>query len=124
MSWEAWGDPPEYDDPLDAVEFPRERKPWKRDRHEIYWKMQRAINEREAATIRDFGNGWQFPTSLMAQSVWANRAQHEVRRALWGIDNLNRMHSSARREHLARLHRYVMKPRELRLASKGARHEG
>jgi hypothetical protein len=112
-----WTDTPEYDDPLENVEHPRERKPWKRDRHAIRWQMQRAMNLREWATYHDFGNGRQFPTSLMAQSAAANRAQFEVRRALLKVDDLGRMHEASRREHLARLRRYVLKARELRLAA-------
>ena len=42
-------EPPEYPDPLESVEFPRERKPWKRDRDTIRWAMQSAINARCAA---------------------------------------------------------------------------
>lgn len=111
-------DPPDLDDPLEHVEHPRERKPGKRDRQAIRWQMQRAINEREALTVRDFGNGWQFPTSLAAQSCFANRAQFEVRRALWKIDDLSRMSPATRDEFIARLRRYVLKARELRLAGR------
>jgi hypothetical protein len=110
-------DPEEFDDPLERVEYPRERKPWKRDRLATYWQMQRAIIQREARTVREFRGGWQFPTSLSYQSWTANHAQFEVRRALWKIDDLGRMHASARAAHLARLRRYVLKARELRLAA-------
>jgi hypothetical protein len=116
----AWLEPDELDDPLEGVEHPRERKPWKRDRHAVYWQMQRAINEREALTVRDFGGGWSFPTSLSYQSWTANHAQFEVRRALWKIDDLSRMHPLARLEFVARLRRYVLKARELRLAARAA----
>lgn len=110
-------DPPEYDDPLERVEHPRERKPWKRDRHATYWRMQRAINLREWRTIRPFGNGWQHATSLQAQYRQLNLAEFEVRRALWKIDDLGRMHPAARAEFIARLRRYVLFARELRLAA-------
>lgn len=46
MSYEAWGEPEDAEDPLERVEFPRERKPWKRDREAMRLAMQRAINER------------------------------------------------------------------------------
>lgn len=45
----AWLEPPEHDDPLEGVEFPRERSPWKRDRDWVRWQMQLAINERMRA---------------------------------------------------------------------------
>jgi hypothetical protein len=111
-----WLEPEEVDDPLEGVEHPRERKPRTRDRFSIRWQMQRAINEREARTIRDFGNGWRFPTSISYQSWTANHAQFEVRRALITRE-FRRMHPAARAEYFARLRRYVMKARELRLAS-------
>lgn len=113
-----WLEPDEpTDDPLDRVEHPRERKPWKRDRHAIRWQMQGAINRREAMTVRDFGNGWQFPTSLQYRSWYANHVAHEIRRALWRIDDLSRMHAHARSEHLASLRRGVERVRALRLAA-------
>lgn len=113
----AWLEPDdEGPDPLEGVEHPRERKPGRRDRHDVRWAMQRAMNQREWATIKDFGNGWKHATSLQARSIHLNRAEHEVRRALWKIDDLGRMHAAARREHLARLRRYVLFARELRLA--------
>ena len=50
MSYEAWGDGPDFEDPsdpLDGVEFPREtRDPRKRDRDRIRFAMRCAINNR------------------------------------------------------------------------------
>lgn len=110
-------EPEDVPDPVEGVEFPRERKPWKRDRHAIYWKMQRAINQREWRTLRPFGPGRQHATSLQARSRYLNRAEHEVRRALWKIDDLGRMHAASRRQHLDWLRRIVLFARELRLAA-------
>lgn len=47
MSYEAWGEPEESADPLEGVAYPRERKPWKRDRERVRLAMQQAINERK-----------------------------------------------------------------------------
>ncbi|PZU71085.1 hypothetical protein [Sphingobium sp.] len=46
MSYEAWGEPEDVDDPLEGVAYPRERKPWKRDRERVRLVMQAAILER------------------------------------------------------------------------------
>jgi hypothetical protein len=46
MSYEAWGEPEDVDDPLEGVAYPRERKPWKRDRERVRLVMQAAIRER------------------------------------------------------------------------------
>jgi hypothetical protein len=115
----SWREPPEYDDPLENVERPRERKPWKRDREAVRMAMRRAINERWQASVRDFGRGWHYATCRDAVAAAQNHSWHEVRRALWKIDNLKRMHFEARHEHRLRLYRYVRKPRLLRQAAMG-----
>jgi hypothetical protein len=112
-------DPDDCEDPLERVEFPRERKPWKRDRHVVRSKAQGAINAREALTVRDFGRGWQYATSVAAQSREANHAQLQVWRALKKIDDPRRMHFEARHEFYLRLHRLVRHVRRLRLAAAG-----
>jgi hypothetical protein len=114
-----WTDPPEGDDPLEGVEHPRERKSNRRDRHDVRWRMQRAMNEREWATIRDFGNGQKHATSLQARSLRLNHAEFEVRRALITREH-DRMCPAARADYLARLRRYVLFARELRLAPKAS----
>ena len=78
----SWREPPEYDDPLEHVDHPRERKPWKRDRHSIQWMMQLAINERCAANWRERPNGWSGTADHSLRFQALNQARYEVFRLM------------------------------------------
>ncbi len=87
-----------------------------RDRHQIHYTMQLAINERATASWAKTSPTWDEATDRAAEIRAQHLAWHEVRRALWGIDNLKRMHFAARHEHYLRLHRYVRWSRRIRQA--------
>jgi hypothetical protein len=101
---EAWlTEPPEYgDDSLDSVEFPRERKPWTRDRYSVRSTMNAAINRRCWANVRDDGQ-----TRDHSRRFWfLNMAHYEINRFRW--DSREGKHGAWRRETLAMLKRYVL----------------
>jgi len=107
MSWEAWGDPPEPEDPLENVEHPRERKPWKRDRDSVRWAMQGAINQRCWANMRPDG----MQTRDHSMRFWfLNMARYEIWRHFF-LDH-RRQHAEARANAVARLRRYVLAARD------------
>lgn len=56
---EAWlTEPPEWDDPLERVEFPRGPKPGHRDRHEL--KRLVRLRTQERSGWADLPRGWKF----------------------------------------------------------------
>lgn len=100
-------DPPEYDDPLERVEHPRERKPWKRDRHAVRSAMNAAIIQRCRANMR--------PDKMHTRDHslrfgFLNVARFEIRRHFL-IDH-RRQHPTVRAESVARLRRYVLAARK------------
>lgn len=104
---EAWlTEPPEYgDDPLDGVEFPRERKPWTRDRYQVVSSMSGAINRRCWANIGEDGQ-----TLDHSMRFWfLNMAHYEINRFRWESRGIK--HQAWRDETIARLRRYVLAAR-------------
>lgn len=97
--------PDDPEDPLDGVDFPRERKPWKRDRFKVRWDMQAAINRRAWANLgdddrtKDHATGWWF---------W-ERTKFEVRRELFNgrHPHIDHRHPDVRREVIERLKRLI-----------------
>lgn len=103
----GWLEPPEYDDPLEAVEFPRERKPRKRDRHSLRFAMQGAINRRCWANMRADG----MQTRDHSMRFWfLKHARYEIWRHFF-LDH-RRQHPIVRAESVARLRRYVLAARD------------
>jgi hypothetical protein len=100
-------EPPEYDDALDRVEFPRERKPWKRDRHSIRYAMQGAINRRCWANIDP---GAKRTRDHSERFRLLSHARYEIWRHFF-LDH-KRQHSAVRAETVARLRRYVLAARD------------
>jgi hypothetical protein len=78
MSYEAWGDGPDFEDPHDAlerVEFPREtRNPRKRDRDRIRFEMRRAINNRGPFLSKA---GFVFDLSPRSRATFLESAGYE-----------------------------------------------
>lgn len=78
MSYEAWGDGPDFEDPhdaLDRVEFPREtRNPRKRDRDRIRFAMRCAINNRGPFLSKD---GFVFDLSPRSRATLLTSAWYE-----------------------------------------------
>lgn len=100
----AWLAPDEFDDPLERVEFPRERKPWKRDREAVRVAMQGAINKRCWANVneadgrtRDHAVGWRE----------FEHGKFQLRRELI-VSSKPRMHPDAWRYHLAYIRRCIL----------------
>jgi hypothetical protein len=95
-------EPPEYEDPLLGVDFPRDRKPWKRDRYAIRSAMNGAINHRcwdntgEDGRTRDHSQRFAF----------LNMAHFEIDRFRW--ESRKGKHQAWRDETIARLRRYVL----------------
>lgn len=104
----AWLEPPEYDDPLEHVEFPRERKPWKRDRHAIRSAMNGAINARCQANMTP--DGMQTRDHHM-RFFWLNHARYEIWRQFF-IDHHHLQHPTVRSEKVACLRRCVLAARD------------
>lgn len=90
------------------------------DRHQIRTAMQRRINQRRAASLVDFGNGWQYATSADAIASEINHACAMIRRELM-LREIRRMSFPSRHEHYLWLWRIAWHPRRLRLRI-GARH--
>jgi hypothetical protein len=105
----AYLEAPEYGDPSDWGEHPRERKPWSRDRNTIRYTMQAAINQRCWSNVD--ANGWTNDHSMRFQAL--NHARYEIWRHFF-IDN-KRMHPTVRAEAIARLKRYVLGARKYSL---------
>ncbi len=96
-------DPPEYEDPLDRVEFPRERKPGKRDRHAIRSMMNGAINRRCWANMDEQG----LRTRDHAQRfAFLNHARYEIWRHFL-IDH-KRQHPTVQAQMIAGLRHLVL----------------
>lgn len=94
-------------DPLADVEFPRERRPWKRDRFTVRYAMQAAINRRCWANMRPDGmvtrdHSWRFR--------WLNVARNDIYRHFL-IDHKRQL-PEVRAEAVARLRRLVLAARE------------
>ncbi len=81
------------------------------DRHDVRFRARVLVNERRARWVCDFGLGWQFAVDAQEQALTQNTAWHEVRRARW---DMKHMSACYKREYLARLRRYVERPRKLR----------
>lgn len=81
------------------------------DRHDVRYRARVLTNERRQRWVSDFGNGWQFAVDRQAQAEAQNTAWHEVRRGRW---DMRHMDPEYRKIYLARLRRYVEKPRKLR----------
>lgn len=103
----AWLDPPEYDDPLERVEHPRERKPWKRDRHAIRSMMNGAINRRCWANLRADGMRTRDHSERFRL---LNHARYEIWRHFF-LDH-KRQHPNVRAENVARFRRYILAARD------------
>lgn len=98
-------DPPEVGDPLERVENPRERKPWKRDRDAIRFAMQRAINERCGANpmvVDSRGKPGHLSKDHSLRFRELNHLHFEIGRYRWECRGKRR---SWRLDALARLHR-------------------
>ena len=67
-------EPPEYDDPLDSVEFPRARKPGKRDRHELR-RLARLIPQQRGPWVRD-ELGWDHNLNHACRFAALRLAEH------------------------------------------------
>lgn len=67
-------EPPEYDDPLEGVEFPRQRKPWKRDRHELR-RLARLQPAQRGPWARD-DRGWHRNLNHACRFEELNLAAH------------------------------------------------
>lgn len=105
MSYEVWGEPPEYSDPLDSVENPRERKPWKRNRHAVHSAMQKAINARcwaNPMVVDAYGTPGLLSKDHSLRFVRLNHLHFEIGRYRWESKGKRR---SWRLDALARLHR-------------------
>jgi hypothetical protein len=88
VSYEAWGEPDDVDDPLERVEFPRERKPWKRDREAVRLAMQRALNERRAGNPmieRSRGEPYAITKDHAARFQRLNELHYEIFRFRMGL---------------------------------------
>jgi len=111
-------EPPEPEDPLEGVEYPRERKPWKRDRDAVRFAMQQAINVRCLANpmVSDSrGEPGRLSKDHSLRFSWLNDLHYELFRYRMRIGfGPRRSHSL---DALARLHRiaelipYFDKPR-------------
>lgn len=89
---EAWlTTPPEYDDPLERVEFPRERKPWKRDREAIRWAMRLHDSKRAIWIVDD--RGWEKNLHPSQRFLHLNvAASYLYRLRVWGKRHMAPVH--------------------------------
>lgn len=98
--------PYESEDPLEDVEFPRDRKPWKRDRHKVRSDAQGAINRRAWSNMGDDGQtkdhaiGWWF---------WEH-TKFEIRRELFNgrHRDIDHRHPDVRRHVIEGLKRLIL----------------
>lgn len=102
----VWLEAQEYGDPLEHVEFPRERKPGTRDRDAVRTAMNGAINRRCWGNMQDDGMATRDHSQRFS---FLNMAHFEINRFRW--ESRMGKHSAWREETLARLRRYVLAAR-------------